>query len=145
MSMALYAYNLTGLPVTLAAGNPIVTIDPSPAPPLRGKPSNITSKLVPNLTVDPINGKSTGLSDSSYALLQAQVLASSVAFVWTSSPEYLTPGLFCESMMALQVFNNTTRPPADDTPIGTTIYNTDDRAPNWCTGVIWVDAYGNRT
>lgn len=143
--MALYVYNLTGNPVTLAAGNPIVILEPSPAPPARGKPYNITSKITPDLTVDPVNGKLSGLLGAAYLALQAQVLAHQIVFVWTGGPEYLTPGLFCESMLALQVFSNTTRPLASDVPTGTTIYNTDDKAPNWCTGVIWVDADGNRT
>lgn len=143
--MALYVYNLTGNPVTLAAGNPLVTLEPSPAPPARGKPYNITSKITPDLTIDPVNGKTSGLLAPAYLALQAQVLAHQIVFVWTGGPEYLTPGLFCESMLALQVFNNTTRPLAPDVPTGTTIYNSDDRAPNWSTGIIWVDAYGNQT
>lgn len=143
--MALYVYNLTGNPVTLAAGQPIVTLEPSAAPPARSKPTNITSKIRPDLTIDSVNGILNGLLPANYLALQAQVLAHLVVFVWTGGPEYLTPGLFCESMLALQVFSNTTRPPAADVPTGTTIYNTDDRAPNWSTGTIWVDADGNQT
>ena len=91
--MPLLAYNLTGAPLPLAAGNPIVTLAASAAPPARGMAYNVTSELRPNLTVDPTHGKTGGLAAGAYALLQAQVTAGSVAYEWTSDPEYLTPGL----------------------------------------------------
>lgn len=91
--MSLYAYNKTGAPLALAAGHPIVTLSPSAAPPAQGPSYNVTSELRPNLTVDPVNGKTGGLAASDYALLQAQVIAGSVDFEWSSDPEYLTPGL----------------------------------------------------
>ena len=91
--MSLFAYNLTGSPVALAAGSPIVTVPASAAPPARGKAYNVTAEIRPNLTVDPVNGKTGGLAASAYLLLQAQVTNGQVVFEWTSEPEYLTPGL----------------------------------------------------
>ena len=91
--MSLFAYNLTGSPVALAAGSPIVTVPASAAPPARGKAYNVTAEIRPNLTVDPVNGKTGGLAASAYVLLQAQVTNGQVVFEWTSEPEYLTPGL----------------------------------------------------
>jgi len=91
--MALYAFNKTGAPLPLAAGNPIVTLPASPTPPTPGKPYNVTSELRPNLTVDPVNGKAGGLAAGAYALLQAQVGAGSVVYEWTSDPEYATASL----------------------------------------------------
>lgn len=91
--MALYVYNLTGSPVALAAGSPIVTVPASAAPPARGRAYNVTAELRPNLTVDPVNGKTGGLAASAYLLLQAQVTDGQLVFEWTADPEYLTPGL----------------------------------------------------
>lgn len=91
--MPLFAFNKTGAPLALAAGNPIVTLPASAAPPARGKPFNVTSELRPNLTVDPVNGKVGGLVAGAYALLQAQVVGGQVVYEWTSDPEYATASL----------------------------------------------------
>jgi len=91
--MALYAYNKTGAPLALAAGHPIVTLPASPVPPNPGKPYNVTSELRPNLTVDPIHGKTGGMTAGEFALVQAQVAAGSIVFEWTSDPEYSTASL----------------------------------------------------
>jgi len=143
--VALYAYNRTGSPVTLAAGNPAVTLSPSPNPPQPGPAYNVTAKLVPDLTVDPAHGKTSGLTAANYLALQAQVLAGLVSYAWSSLPEYLTPGLFAASPIPLQIFSNTTRPPANSVDMGTTIFNSDDGAPNWSNGANWVDSSGNPT
>jgi hypothetical protein len=91
--MALYVYNLTGSPVALVAGSPIVTVPASAAPPSRSKPYNVTAELKPDLTVDPVNGKAGGVLAAGYASLQVQVNNDQLVFEWTSEPEYLTPGL----------------------------------------------------
>lgn len=91
--MSLFAYNLTGSPVALAAGSPIITLPASASPPARGKAFNVTAEIRPNLTVDPANGKAGGVSGAGYALLQAQVANGQVWFEWTADPEYLTTGL----------------------------------------------------
>lgn len=89
--MALLAYNLTGAPVPLAAGSPIVTLPISSNPPNRGPAVNVTSELRPNATVDPTNGIAGGVDAAGYVALQAQ--AASVQFEWTGDAEYLTTGL----------------------------------------------------
>lgn len=42
-------------------------------------------------------------------------------------------------------YDNTTRPNASTLPAGSMIFNTDDGAPNWSNGTIWVDATGSHT
>lgn len=42
-------------------------------------------------------------------------------------------------------YNNRTRPSADSVPPFTSIWNTDDAAPNWSDGVNWRDALGTIT
>ncbi len=76
----LFAYNLTGAPVSLAAGNNPLTLPASTAPPARGEPSNATSEL-------------RGLSNPDYLLLEAQVVAGDIALEWSGTPDYATPGL----------------------------------------------------
>jgi hypothetical protein len=143
--MALYAYNRTGSPVTLAAGSPTVVLSPSMAPPQPGPAYNVTSKLTPDLSVDPTNGKASGLTLGNYAALQAQVSAGQVSYAWTSLPEYLTPGLYCASPIPLQIFSNTNRPLASAVDMGTMIFNSDDGAPNWSNGTNWIDSSGEET
>lgn len=143
--MALYAYNRTGSPVTLAAGSPSVTLSPSMDPPQPGPAYNVTSKLVPDLSIDPTNGKLNGLSLANYTALQAQVVAGLITFTWTSLPEYFTPGMFAASPIPLQIFTNVNRPPASAVDKGTMIFNSDDGAPNWSNGVDWIDSSGNKT
>lgn len=88
--MPLLVANLTGSPVTLAAGN--VVVPASASAPTPGVYLNVTSELRPNLTVDPINGITGGLSGANYTSIQAQT--SSVVFIWTGgTAEYLTTGL----------------------------------------------------
>lgn len=93
--MSLLVYNLTGAPVTLAAGIPTPPVlDASTSPPARGTAFNVTAELRPNLTVDPAHGKTGGLTGANYIALQAQVTAGTIAFQWTEgAPEYLTTGL----------------------------------------------------
>lgn len=92
--MPLFAYNLTGVPVALAAGSPVVTLPASVAPPARGTTYNVTSELRPSLAVDPVNGKAGGVEAAGFALIQqAQVTGGLIALEWTSDPEYLTTGL----------------------------------------------------
>lgn len=143
--MALYAYNRTNQPVTLAAGSPIVVLQPSADAPQPGPAYNVTSKLTPDLTVDPAHGKLTGLTAQDYQNLQAQVVAGQVIYVWTSLPEYYTPGMYAASPIPLQNFGNTNRPPAGAVGVGTMIFNTDDGAPNWSNGTNWIDSSGNIT
>lgn len=87
--MALLAYNLTGAPLALAAGSPVRTLPASPNPPSRGPAVNVTTELRPDTAVDPTNGVAGGVSAAGYVALQAQ----SVAFEWTSDPEYLVGAL----------------------------------------------------
>lgn len=143
--MALYAYNRTGAPVVLAAGSPVVTLSPSQAPPQPGPAYNVTSKLTPDLSVDPTNGKLNGLVAGDYVALQAQVSAGQVSYAWTSLPEYRTPGLYCASPIPLQIFTNVNRPLASTVDMGTMIFNSDDGAPNWSNGTVWIDSSGNET
>ena len=74
----LTVYNLTGSPVTLAAGNPPRTIPASPSSPSRGPGMDVTSEL-------------RGLSTSDYDLLIAQQ-AGTLEFVWDGTPEYSMTG-----------------------------------------------------
>jgi len=89
--MALVVYNLTGSPVSLAAGNPVRSIPASGSPPSCGPGVDVTSELRPSTAVDPANGVTGGLDAADYSALQAQV--GSLAFEWTRDPEYLTSGL----------------------------------------------------
>jgi hypothetical protein len=89
--MPLLAFNITGAPATLAAGNPARTLPASASPPGRGKPVDVTSELRPNLTVDPANGKAGGLTGANVTAIQEQ--AASIVLEWTSDPEYLTDAL----------------------------------------------------
>ena len=76
----LLAYNLTGSPLALAAGNTIATLPASANPPDKGDPVNVTSEL-------------RGLSGPDYILLQDQVDARDVLIIWDDVPSYATPGL----------------------------------------------------
>lgn len=89
--MPLQAFNVTGTPVTLAAGRPARVLPASVSPPGRGPAVNVTSELRPNLTVDPARGVAGGLTAAEYLLLQAQ--AASVVLEWTGTPEYTTGAL----------------------------------------------------
>jgi len=81
----LLAYNLTGAPLSLAAGNPVVPDLPaSAAPPARGPAVNVTAEL-------------QNLTGPDYVALQAQVDAGDVAFAWDGYPNYETPGLETDS------------------------------------------------
>lgn len=91
--MSLFAYNITGAPVALAAGSPIITLPASVAPPARGTAYNVTSELRPDLAVDPINGRAGGVGFVGFGLLQAQITGGQIELEWTSDPEYLTTGL----------------------------------------------------
>ncbi len=76
----LLAFNLTGAPIALAAGNDPLSLPASLAPPARGEGANATSEL-------------KNLSGPDYLLLQAQQDADEVEFEWDGEPEYATPGL----------------------------------------------------
>lgn len=91
--MPLLVFNLTAAPVVLAAGNPVRTIPLSASPPNRGPAVDVTSELRPSAAVDPAKGVAGGLSAANYIALQAQVGAGSLAYEWTSDPEYLTATL----------------------------------------------------
>ena len=71
--MSLLAYNLTGSPVILAAGDPSITLPASISPPARGKAVNVTSEL-------------EGLSAGDYTALEAQ--RPDVEYEWTADPEF---------------------------------------------------------
>lgn len=73
--MPLLAYNLTGAPVTLAAGSPPPVLPASSAPPNRSPAVNVTSEL-------------GGLSGAAWAAIQAQIDAGSVQLEWSGTPEY---------------------------------------------------------
>jgi len=73
--MSLLAYNLTGVPVTLAAGNPPRILPASAAPPDWGSPVDVTSEL-------------EGLSSASWVTIQAQIDAGSIALEWSDAPKY---------------------------------------------------------
>jgi hypothetical protein len=95
--MALLAYNKTVAPLTLAAGTPSApTLKASTVVGQRGPAENVTSYLVPNLTVDPAHGKSGGLTAANFTALNAQRLAGNVDFEWTSDVEYLTGALIVD-------------------------------------------------
>lgn len=91
--MPLLAYNKTNALLPLAAGNPIVSLPAASSAGARGKAFNVTGELLPNLTVDPVNGVAGGLSAASFALLQAQVAANQVEYEWSEDPEYLVATL----------------------------------------------------
>lgn len=86
--MPLLAYNKTTSPVALAAGSPVVTLPASLVPGARGKAFDVTAELWPNLTVDPANGKTGGLTAANFTALQVQVAAGSVEYAWTHQPEF---------------------------------------------------------
>ena len=94
--MALLAYNLTGAPVTLAAGSPAPVLPASSNPPNRGPAVNVTSELRPDLAVDPTNGVAGGVDAAGFAAIQVQVAAADVQFEWTADPEYLVATLVAE-------------------------------------------------
>lgn len=91
--MSLFAYNITGAPVALAAGSPIITLPASVAAPARGTAYNVTSELRPDLAVDPVNGKAGGVGFIGFGLLQAQITGGQIELEWTADAEYLTTGL----------------------------------------------------
>ena len=66
--------------------------------------------------------------------------ASGVIFKFVSSG-VLTAQLFIQ----LASFNDATRPLASGYPVGSSIWNTSDNAPNFSDGSIWRDAMGNAT
>jgi hypothetical protein len=74
--MALIVYNVTGSPVTLAAGNPVRVIPASSSPPNRGEGFNVTSEL-------------QGLSGANYTALEAQ-RPLTLEYEWTGEAEYST-------------------------------------------------------
>src|SRR5260370_955996 len=83
--MALLAFNLTGAPLTLAAGNPSCpTIPASPSPPNPGPGFNVTAYL-------------KGLSGAQYTALQVQVTAGSVQYNWTDVAEFAIGTLVAET------------------------------------------------
>lgn len=86
--MPLLAYNKTGSPITIFGTK--ITVPKSPSPPSNGPGVNVTSELRPNLTVDPINGITNGLSAATYTTIAAQT---GLTFAWTTDPEYDTAGL----------------------------------------------------
>lgn len=67
--MSLLAYNLTGLPLTLAAGNPPRDL------PADGSAMNVTAEL-------------QGLAPADYDAIQVQVVALEVRLDWTGAPEF---------------------------------------------------------
>lgn len=77
----LIAYNLTGSPLVLAAGNPAVTLPASTVAPSRGPAMNVGAEL-------------RDLNGGEYASLQVQVAASLVDFEWDGDPDWVTPGLW---------------------------------------------------
>ena len=72
--MPLFVYNITGVPVTLAAGNPVKIIPASVAPPSRGVGIDVTKSL-------------KGLTGPNYTALEAQRVATLV-YEWSTLPEY---------------------------------------------------------
>ena len=46
---------------------------------------------------------------------------------------------------ALTSYTNLTRPAANTLPAGSSIWNTDDNAPNFSDGTVWRDAMGTQT
>jgi len=91
--MPLFAYNITGAPVTLQAGTPVVVLPGCVAPPARGPAYNVTSELRPDPAVDPVNGKAGGVGFGGFTALQSQLTANQIELEWTSDAEYLTTGL----------------------------------------------------
>lgn len=93
--MALLAYNKTTGALNLGvAVLPLSTATVTPG--TRGKAFDLTSQLRPNLTVDPVNGTTNGLSPAQFASVDAFRAAGNVDFEWTSDPEYATPGLLVD-------------------------------------------------
>ena len=78
-SSKLIVYNLTGAPVTLAAGNPARQIPASLSPPSRGPSVDVTSEL-------------RGLTTEEYAALESQ-RASTLDYEWAQGPGYPTATL----------------------------------------------------
>jgi len=44
-----------------------------------------------------------------------------------------------------KVYTNATRPAASSVAVGTQIWNSDDKSPNWSDGTNWYDSSGNIT
>lgn len=89
--MPLYAYNLTGSPVPLAASRTTIpTLPASASPPSRGLEVDVTSEMRPSRTVDLARGVVGGLDAANFAAIEAQIFARTIALEWTSDPEYLT-------------------------------------------------------
>jgi hypothetical protein len=78
--MPLIAYNLTTTALTLAGGSPAPVLPASTGTGVRGPGVNVTSEL-------------RGIGGTAYAAIDVQRAAASVAFAWTGTPEYATPGL----------------------------------------------------
>jgi hypothetical protein len=88
--MALLVFNITASPITITVTTPNVVVPASASAPSRGRAVNVTSECRPNLTVDPANGKTGGLTGANFTTLAGLV---GLEFEWTSDPEYLTTGL----------------------------------------------------
>ena len=71
--MPLLAYNITGLPITLAEAHPPVILPASTNAPERGKAFDVTAELWPNATVDPGNGRTGGLTGANFTALSAYI------------------------------------------------------------------------
>lgn len=91
--MALVAYNLTAADITLTVMTPNVVLPASTTAGQRGPGVNVTSELRPNLTVDPNNGHTGGLTGANFTTLQTNVAAGNTTYVWTGTVDYLTTGL----------------------------------------------------
>ena len=136
--MGLIAYNLTGSPVALAAGTPIVTLPASSNPPNKGPAVNVTSELRPNATVDPTNGITGGVAAAGFTAIQAQVAAGTIALEWTGEAEYLTGALISggpspsfQGSAAVAVFTQSGQPTATDTlTVGSDVYEADGAGSN---------------
>jgi hypothetical protein len=88
-NMSLIAYNITGAAIVISGTT--VSVPASSNPPTAGISLDVTSELRPNLTVDPVKGHAGGLAAADYAAIAGQV---GLKIAWTSSPEYITTGLF---------------------------------------------------
>jgi hypothetical protein len=88
----LQVFNTTLSPITMPVTGVVVPASLSNTK--RGPGVNVTSECRPNLTVDPANGVTGGLTAANYTSIAGQA---GLEFVWVGQPKYLTTNLTVQS------------------------------------------------
>jgi hypothetical protein len=79
--MALIVQNLTIADINLSGITSTLTVPATTVAGIPGEPVNVTGELHPDLTVDPVHGKTGGLNAAAFTALQVQV--GDLLYTWT--------------------------------------------------------------